>query len=187
MGREIMKDSDLIDLNLPAREPGIGSVILKPDSADLIDGVAVRAGKLWPDDRGYFLEISRLGEGLSAGFPPDSTQVSAALSYPGTIKAFHYHRHQTDLWAPVQGMFQVALVDLRKDSPTFTKRNTLYVGALRPWQILIPPGVGHGYKVIGEQHALLVYLTNRHYDSADEGRIACNDSGIAYDWELQHK
>ncbi len=182
-----MKDSDLIDINLPAREPGIGSVILKPDSADLIDGVAVRAGKLWPDDRGYFLEISRLGEGLSAGFPPDSTQVSAALSYPGTIKAFHYHRHQTDLWATVQGMFQVALVDLRKDSPTFTRRNTLYVGALRPWQILIPPGVGHGYKVIGEQPALLVYLTNRHYDPADEGRIAYNDPGIGYDWELQHK
>ena len=65
--------------------------------------------------------------------------------------------------------------------------NTLYVGALRPWQILIPPGVGHGYKVIGEQPAMLVYLTNRHYDPADEGRIAYNDSGIAYDWELQHK
>jgi len=49
----------------------------------------------------------------AAGFPAESTQVSAALSYPGTIKAFHYHLDQTDLWVPASGMFQVTLVDLR--------------------------------------------------------------------------
>ena len=68
-------------------------------------------------------------------------------------------------------MFQVALVDLRKDSPTHGLRNTLYIGALRPWQLIIPPGVGHGYKVIGPNPAMLVYLTNRFYDPKDEGRI----------------
>ena len=62
------------------------------------------------------------------------------------------------------GMFQVALVDLRRDSRTFGIRNTLYVGTLRPWQLRIPPGVGHGYKVIGESAALLVYVTDRFYD-----------------------
>jgi dTDP-4-dehydrorhamnose 3,5-epimerase len=81
----------------------------------------------------------------------------------------------------------VALVDLRPDSPTFGVKNTLYVGQMRPWQILIPPGVGHGYKVIGVTPAMLVYLTDRLYDPADEGRIAHNEPGIHYDWELQHK
>jgi dTDP-4-dehydrorhamnose 3,5-epimerase len=81
----------------------------------------------------------------------------------------------------------VALVDLRPESATFGRKNTLYVGMLRPWQILIPPGVGHGYKVVGTGPALLVYLTDRFYDPSDEGRIAYNDPGIAYDWELQHK
>ena len=46
-------------------------------------------------------------------------------------------------------MLQVALIDLRPESPTFGRRNTIYVGNLRPWQILIPPGVAHGYKVVG--------------------------------------
>ena len=63
----------------------------------------------------------------------------------------------------------------------------MYAGALKPWQILIPPGVGHGYKVIGEQAAMLVYVTNQLYNPKDEGRIAYNDPSIAYDWELQHK
>ena len=60
-------------------------------------------------------------------------------------------------------------------SPTFGKRNTLYVGALRPWQLLIPPGVGHGYKVIGKEDSLLVYMTDRFYNPKDEGRIPYND------------
>ena len=165
----------------------IGKVILKPDSADLIEGARVKPFSLWPDDRGYFAEIIRIGEGMAGGFPTASTQVSTALSYPGSIKAFHYHLEQTDFWVPVNGMFQVALVDLRPASRTFGLRNTLYVGLLRPWQILIPPGVGHGYKVIGTDPAMLVYVTDRTYNPKDEGRIAHDEPGINYDWELQHK
>ena len=62
-------------------------------------------------------------------------------------------------------------------------KNTLYVGSLKPWQIRIPPGVGHGYKVIGEGAAMLVYVTDHLYNPKDEGRIPYNDSSIAYDWE----
>jgi dTDP-4-dehydrorhamnose 3,5-epimerase len=175
------------DIKLPVCDKGLGLVIRKPDSAELISGVRVEAFPVHPDDRGYFLEVARLGTGLLKEFPATATQVSSALSYPGTIKAFHYHRHQTDFWVPVAGMLQVALVDLRPESSTFGRRNTLYVGSLQPWRILIPPGVGHGYKVIGQEAALLVYVTNRFYDPDDEGRIPCDDSQINYDWELQHK
>lgn len=179
--------AEIIRISIPKCDPGIGQVIRTADSSDLIDGVVVRPYDLWPDDRGYFLEVARMGQGLAAGFPAETTQVSTALSYPGTIKAFHYHLHQTDLWVPATGMFQVTLVDLRPESRTFGRKNTMYVGALKPWQVLIPPGVGHGYKVIGEQPAILVYVTNRLYNPKDEGRVAYNDSSIAYDWELQHK
>ena len=88
---------------------------------------------------------------------------------------------------PVQGVFQVALVDLRKQLPSFGTRNTLYVGALRPWQLLIPPGVAHGYKVVGPEAGMLVYVTDRFYNPKDEGRIPYNDPQIKYDWETQHK
>lgn len=171
----------------PHCEPGIGRIIRTPDSRDRIDGVEVRAYDLWPDDRGYFLEVVRIRQGLATEFPTETTQVSAALSYPDTIKAFHFHQYQTDLWVPTQGMFQVALVDMRPGSPTYGVKNTLYAGSLKPWQIRIPPGVGHGYKVIGEGPGLLVYVTDRLYNPKDEGRIAYNDSSIAYDWETQHK
>jgi len=184
--RRIAASGELV-LAYPENQKGIGSVILKPDSPELIAGVRVQPYSVWPDDRGFFLEVQRIGQGLAADFPPETTQISAASNYAGTIKAFHFHLHQTDCWTPAKGLFQVALADLRAGSPTFGKRNTLYVGALRPWQVLIPPGVAHGYKVIGGEEAMLVYLTDRLYNPQDEGRVPFDDPGIAYDWETQKK
>jgi dTDP-4-dehydrorhamnose 3,5-epimerase len=182
-----MNEVATAEIKTPTCERGIGKIILKPESPDLIAGVRILPMSLWPDDRGYFLEIARLGQGLTKGFPAATTQVSAAMTIPGAIKAFHFHLHQNDVWGVVRGMFQVALVDLRPDSPTYGAKNTIHIGELRPWQILIPPRVGHGYKVIGTDPAMLVYVTDRLYDPSDEGRIAYNSPEINYDWELQHK
>jgi len=183
----VVGQQSALELETPACEKGIGKVIVAADSKDLIAGVRAWPYPVWPDDRGYFLEVVRMGQGLTEAFPKDTTQCSAALSYPGTIKAFHFHRRQTDCWIPVDGMLQVALVDLRPHSPSFGARNTIYLGTLRRWQLLIPPGVGHGYKVIGTVPALLVYMTDRFYDPEDEGRIPYDDPKIQYDWETQHK
>jgi dTDP-4-dehydrorhamnose 3,5-epimerase len=172
---------------LPKCEKGLGDIINSPEAPGLIEGVRIEPLSLYPDDRGYFLEILRAGQGLVAGFGARTMQVSAAYNYPGAIKAFHYHLSQTDVFTPVLGLLQVALVDLRQGSPTFGRRNTIYSGPLRLWQILIPPGVGHGYKVAGVEPALLVYATDRFYNPRDEGRIAYNHPDINYDWEIQHK
>jgi dTDP-4-dehydrorhamnose 3,5-epimerase len=171
-------------------EKTLGKIIFKPDSPDLIDGVEIEPLAVHPDDRGFFMEVGRLGKGLAAKMTPEGArqiQVSFTLTYPGTIKAIHYHSEQTDLWTPVGGMVQVFLYDLRRNSKTFGAINTIYVGKFRPWQILIPPGVGHGYKALGVEPIQLLYFTDRHYNPADELRIAYNHAGIAYDWEIQHK
>ncbi len=169
---------------------GLGDVIVHEQHTALLAGVGIARLPVWPDDRGYFLEVARLGQELAQGFlsaGSATVQVSATLSYPGAIKALHYHCRQTDLWAPVAGMFQVCLYDLRVGSPTFARTNTLYIGHLRPWELRIPPGIAHGYKVLGNEPALLVYVTDRFYDPSDEGRLPCDDPDINYDWEPQHR
>jgi len=174
-------------LKRPAKD--IGATILIADSPDLIVGVGIEAGTIHPDDRGLFSELFRVGTTPITRelARPDTLQISAALSYPGIIKALHYHFEQTDYWAPVSGMFQVVLCDLREDSRTHGVVNTLYVGILRPWRLKIPPGVGHGYKIVGTEPAVLVYLTDRFYNPKDEGRLAYNHPFLNYDWELQCK
>ncbi len=66
--------SEGLELAVPICAKGLGSVIVKPDSADLIQGVRVRPFPIYPDDRGYFLEVQRIGAGLAAEFPPETTK-----------------------------------------------------------------------------------------------------------------
>jgi len=76
----------------------LGKVISKVNSPDLIDGVQIEPLEVYPDDRGFFTELARLGKGLAAKMVPDDLrkiQVSLTLTYPGTVKAIHYHAEQT--------------------------------------------------------------------------------------------
>jgi dTDP-4-dehydrorhamnose 3,5-epimerase len=168
----------------------LGKIIAKPDSPDLIEGIRIEPLQIYADDRGFFCELARFGKGLAAKMVPDEQrkiQVSLTLTYPGTIKAIHYHSEQTDLWAPVSGMVQIFLYDLRRHSPTFGAINTIFAGRFQPWEILIPPGVAHGYKALGVEPIELIYFTDRHYNPADELRLPYDHPDIAYDWEIQHK
>jgi dTDP-4-dehydrorhamnose 3,5-epimerase len=176
-----------LDIEVPLCEKGIGAPITTANNERLIEGVRIDPVAVWPDDRGHFMEVLRVGQGLAAGFPAATTQVSATLTYPGVVKAFHYHLRQSECWTVVNGMLQVAVADLRKVSRTYGQRNTLYVGGMRSWQILIPPGVAHGCKVIGADPALLVSVTSRFYDPSDEVRIPFDDERLSYDWETQFK
>ena len=168
----------------------LGRIITTSDSSDLIEGVLIEPLQVYPDDRGFFCELARLGEGLAEKMVPGDQckiQVSLTLTYPGTIKAIHYHSEQSDLWAPVSGMVQVFLYDLRRKSRSFGAINTIFAGRFQPWEILIPPGVAHGYKALGVEPIQLVYFTDRHYNPADELRLPYDHPDIAYDWEIQHK
>jgi dTDP-4-dehydrorhamnose 3,5-epimerase len=127
-----LASADGLELAIPECVKGIGAVVSEVSSPNLIAGVRVEPYAIHADDRGYFLEVLRLGRGLAAEFPAETTQISAALNYLGTVKAFHYHLHQTDCWVPMKGMLQVALVDLRLGSPTFGQRTPCTWGCCAP-------------------------------------------------------
>ena len=48
--------------------------------------------------------------------------------YEGVIKAWHFHRKQTDWWYVSHGVLKVALHDLREDSPTFRVTRDFLMG-----------------------------------------------------------
>jgi dTDP-4-dehydrorhamnose 3,5-epimerase len=115
--------------------------------------------------------VQRIGHGLAAGFPPERSQVSAAMNYRGTIKAFHFHLHQTDCWTPGDRGFSRWCWPICGWVAHVRRAQYAVSGPMRPWQVLIPPGVAHGYKIIGNQDALLVYMTDQFYNPKDEGRL----------------
>lgn len=137
------------------------------------------------DDRGFFMEIIRDDDGVLDKFG----QFSMSMTYPGVIKAFHYHKLQDDLWFFPIGNAQVVLHDMREDSPTKGETNVFYMGEHNPLLLTIPVGVAHGYRVLGNTPAVITYVTTESYrpDRPDEYRIAWDDPQIGFDWETENR
>ena len=133
------------------------------------------------EKRGILLEVLRKDEGLLSKFD----QTVFTISYKNTIKAFHWHRKQDDLWFVASGKAKIVLYDQRKDSPTHGETQVLYAGTDDYKLILIPVGVAHGYKVIGDEPVLLFYhVTETYVDwEPDEKRIPFDDPTINFNWD----
>lgn len=129
---------------------------------------------------GFLMEVLRNDEGLLKKFG----QTTFTVSYKGTIKAFHYHKKQDDLWFVATGKAIVVLYDLRKNSKTKGETQVISTGEGDYKLILIPKGVVHGYKVLSKEPVLLFYHTTESYNRAnpDEERIPYDDPKIGFDW-----
>jgi len=149
-------------------------------SDKLIDGVAARRAKVIPDERGRLGEIIRADDPWFEKFG----QVYFTTTYPGVVKAWHYHKKQTDHFYVVKGMLKVALYDERKDSPTYGTVNEFYLGEQCPGLVRIPPGVQHGWMCISQTEAYIVNVVSEPYNYADpdEFRTHPHDNHIPYDW-----
>ena len=80
-----------------------------------IAGVKTKPLRLIPDERGWLMEILRADESeLFTKFG----QVYVSATYPGVVKAWHYHKVQVDNFACIAGMVKLVLVDTRDGSPT---------------------------------------------------------------------
>lgn len=137
------------------------------------------------DDRGYFREVLREDDHLLKRLG----QTAVTKSYPGVIKAFHWHQHQDDIWYIVDGMARVVLYDRRPDSPTRGVTQVIYAGEDNPVLVLIPAGLAHGYQVLGNKPVILFYYVTQAYDPAhpDEQRIDFDDPHIGFDWSIVNR
>jgi dTDP-4-dehydrorhamnose 3,5-epimerase len=145
----------------------------------MIDGIVLKELVTHSDDRGFFREIIRVTDDF---FHEGFGQWSHSLMFNGVIKAWHFHRIQTDWWYVVNGVLRVGLCDMRPESSTYRHTMDFLMGDLQPsWTLKIPPGIAHGCKTIHGPVNLL-YMTSHVYNPADEIRIAYNDPDIDFDW-----
>jgi dTDP-4-dehydrorhamnose 3,5-epimerase len=146
---------------------------------NIIEGVVIKELITNTDERGFFREIIRVTDEFFAnGFG----QWSHSMMFDGVIKAWHYHRIQTDWWYVASGVLRVGLCDMRPKLSSYKKTMDFLMGDLQPSQaIKIPPGVAHGCKTIqGPVH--LFYMTSHVYNPDDEFRLPYNDPKIDFDW-----
>lgn len=141
--------------------------------------------KLNSDDRGFLTEVLK-----SKLLPEPIAQINYTETYPGVIKAFHWHKYQFDAWFCVKGEIQVVLFDLReKNVPKQKATHVYFLGEKNPYLLIIPPRVAHGYKVLGNEKAGLLYAVTREYNpnNPDEERIPFDSPEIGFDWTTKNR
>lgn len=149
-------------------------------------GLLVFEPKIFEDKRGYFFESYNKKifsqEGVEIHFIQDN---QASSSY-GVIRGLHFQASpfaQTKLIRVLSGTILDAVVDLRKNSPTYGKAYTIELSSENKKQFLVPKGFAHGYSVLSET-AEVFYKCDEFYHKESEGGIAWNDSALNIDWQI---
>lgn len=126
-----------------------------------IDGVLIREIRRFTDERGWLMELFRADE-LDAEFHPAMSYVSMTL--PGVTRGPHEHVDQADLFCFVgPSTFRVYLWDERPDSPTRGAESRFDAGEGSPLLVVVPKGVVHAYKNVGDVDGLVINCPNRLY------------------------
>ena len=128
----------------------------------MLTGITIKPLKRFPDERGFFTEVMR--KDWKDLFQDDTiSQANMSVSYPGIIRAWHRHmRGQTDYFLALKGAIKICAYDEK------TQELSEIVSTERELQIVRMPGhYWHGFRVVGNKPAMLLYFTTKLYDHAD--------------------
>lgn len=137
------------------------------------------------NEDGNFTEVLKFTEsGELSDFPGFKIrQVNRSSIIPGTVKAWHIHFKQNEVWyvSPNSRLF-VALWDLRKNSITNGEVMRLTLGGGQSYLLFIPKGVAHGNCNFHKKNAEMWYFCDAVFDavSPDEGRINWDALGVNF-------
>ncbi len=124
-----------------------------------IDDVVIKEIQKFSDERGWLMELYRQDE-IEAEFMPVMSYVS--LTKPGVARGPHEHRDQADCFAFIgPSTFRLYLWDNREGSNTFGEKYTADLGESNPAMVIVPKGVVHAYKNIGEIDGIVFNAPNR--------------------------
>ena len=139
----------------------------------MVSGVRLIPLRRFEDERGWFMELMRASLLLQP-----IKQSNLSFSRKGVIRGLHYHeRGQSDLFACVQGMVRVVVLD-RETGEVFTAD----IGDDNPVAVYVPGVHAHGYEALTD--SLFAYLVTEEYDpeDPDEHGIPWHDERVRHLW-----
>jgi dTDP-4-dehydrorhamnose 3,5-epimerase len=153
-----------------------------------ISGVLVLEPKLFPDTRGFFVEIYNERSFSEFGITERFVQDNQSHSKKGVLRGLHYQceQAQSKLVRVLQGeIFDVA-VDLRRESLTFGQWAAERLSSENRKMLWIPKGLAHGFLTLSETADVSYKVTN-FWAPQFERTLLWNDPEVAISWPLEGK
>jgi len=144
--------------------------------------------KLHGDPRGFFVERYKEELFRQAGISATFVQDNHSRSAPGILRGLHYQSNpspQGKLVGVVRGRIWDVAVDIRPNSPTYGKHVGVELSDMNGRLLWIPPGFAHGFCVLGDEPADLLYKVSAPYNAQSEGGILWNDPELGIKWPIE--
>jgi dTDP-4-dehydrorhamnose 3,5-epimerase len=143
---------------------------------------------IFRDDRGFFLERFNYKKFQDLGLPTNFVQDNHSLSRPGVLRGLHYQEspYQGKLVGCLTGKIQDVAVDIRPTSHTYKKYVSVELSAENGELLWIPQGFAHGFCVLGNEPANVIYKTDNLYNPAGDRGIIYNDPDLKINWKIDN-
>ena len=143
--------------------------------------------RVFPDERGFFMESYKYSEFSAFGIKERFVQDNHSHSTKGVLRGLHYQKApkaQGKLVRVVVGEIFDVGVDIRKDSPTYGKWVGEVLSAENKRMLYIPAGFAHGFCVLSKE-AEVLYKTTEEYAPEYDAGIIWNDPEIDIQWPIE--
>jgi dTDP-4-dehydrorhamnose 3,5-epimerase len=106
----------------------------------------------------------------------------------GTLRGFHFQKkpfNETKIIYCVKGKIFDVIVDLRKNSKTYLKKQTLILEPLK-FGLVIPKGCAHAYQTM-ENNSEVLYLSDNKYNKSSEIVLNPTQKNFEIKWPIKKK
>jgi dTDP-4-dehydrorhamnose 3,5-epimerase len=152
-----------------------------------LKGCFIIEPKVLEDHRGYFFESFNQNKFNDLiGKNIDFVQDNESFSSKGVLRGLHFQTGeyaQAKLVRVVKGTVLDVVVDIRKDSPTFSKHFSIELSEENKTQLFVPRGFAHGFIVLSDT-AIFSYKCDNFYNKSSEQGLRFDDPSLEIDWKL---
>ena len=139
------------------------------------------------DDRGFFARLWCREEFQQQGIAMDVVQASVSHNtVAGTLRGLHFQwppSHEAKLVRCERGRIYDVIVDLRPESPTFTRHVAVELDSQSSNALYVPAGFAHGFQTL-EADSDVVYMMSDQYQPELADGVRFDDPAFGVDWPL---
>jgi dTDP-4-dehydrorhamnose 3,5-epimerase len=150
-----------------------------------LPGAFVIEPELLEDERGFFARTWCERELAARGLVPRIAQCSTSFNKKkGTLRGLHYQAppfEETKIVRCIRGSMYDVVVDLRAESPTFTRHFAVVLTAENRKMLYVPAGFAHGFQTL-EDSTEVLYQISEFYSSAHARGVRWDDPAFGIPW-----
>ncbi len=137
------------------------------------------------DERGIFAETFKASEFEKAtGRTLDLMQVNTSTSAAGVLRGIHYTENppgQAKYVTCVRGAFLDVVVDLRRDSPTYGRWDSVQIDDVTRRSVFLSEGLGHALLSLADD-SMVTYLCSLEYTPEFDRDLDAFDPDLGIEW-----